>query len=423
MSLQPMVKARFRVIGHHLLSLVVGGFILIGLATGCQQNKGKEAAPAAKSASPAKVEKMPGESDLTTITLTPEAETRLQIKTSAIIAKAFQPTRMVGGEVVVPPGRTLIVSSPIAGTLYAPSTGLLSAGMEVKPGQVIFNLVPLLSAESMATFTTSRVEAEGQIEQAQKQLAQAKIMLDRAQKLRTDNLGGAGAVDDAQSAFEVAEATLKAATTRRSAINQAIAGVQGGHVEPLPIAALGGGVIRNMHVAPGQKVAPGTMLFEVVDLDPIHVRTAVYVGDLTKIDSSQTAQIGELGGLPGGMTRKGQRVSNPPSADPIAATVDLYFEVDNADRLFHPGQRVGVNLPLKGTKSGLMVPRAALLRDVDGGSWVYEDLGKHKYARRRVRVEAVLGEMASLSAGPKAGVKVVTDGAAELFGTEFGGSK
>ena len=417
MSLQPVVKARFRVIGHHLLRLVVGGFILIGLATGCQQNKGKDAAPAAKSVAPAKVEKMPGEADLTTITLTPEAETRLQIKTSAVIASAFQPTRMVGGEVVVPPGRTLIVSSPIAGTLYAPSTGLLSAGMEVKPGQVIFNLVPLLSAESMATFTTSRVEAEGQIEQAQKQLAQAKIMLDRAQKLRTDNLGGAGAVDDARSAFEVAEATLKAA------INQAIAGVQGGHVEPLPIAALGGGVIRNMHVAPGQKVAPGTMLFEVVDLDPIHVRTAVYVGDLTKIDSSQTAQIGELGGLPGGMTRKGQRVSNPPSADPIAATVDLYFEVDNADRLFHPGQRVGVNLPLKGTKSGLMVPRAALLRDVDGGSWVYEDLGKHKYARRRVRVEAVLGEMASLSAGPKAGVKVVTDGAAELFGTEFGGSK
>ena len=140
-----MVKARFRVIGRYLLSLVVGCSILVGLATGCQEQKGKEAAPAAKSAAPAKVEKMPGEADLTTITLTPEAETRLQIKTSAIIAKAYQPTRMVGGEVVVPPGRTLIVSSPIAGTLYAPSTGLLSAGMEVKPGQVIFNLVPLLS--------------------------------------------------------------------------------------------------------------------------------------------------------------------------------------------------------------------------------------------------------------------------------------
>ena len=34
-----------------------------------------------------------------------------------------------------------------------------------------------------------------------------------------------------------------------------------------------------------------------------------------------------------------------------------------------------------------------------------------------------MGESASLSAGPKPGTPVVTDGAAELFGVEFGGGK
>ena len=408
---------------RHNIGLVVGLTIIASLNSGCQPGKSKDAAPAPKPAAPAKVEKMPGEADLTTITLTPEAETRLQIKSVAVIAKDIVPTRILGGEVVVPPGRTLIVSSPIAGTLYAPATGLPSAGSEVQPGQVIFNLIPLLSAESLATFTTSRVEAEGQMEQAQKQLTQAKIVLDRAEKLRKENLGGSAAVDDARSAYDVAEATLKAAKTRRDAIAQAIAGVQGGAVEPIAMAAQGGGILRNLHVAPGQKVAPGTMLFEVVDLTPVHVRTAIYVGDMNKIDSGLPAEIGELGGAAGGFSRSARRVANPPSADPIAATVDLFYEVANEDGALHPGQRVGVTLPLKGKKGGLVVPKSSLLRDVDGGSWVYEDLGKHKYARRRVRVEAVMGDIASLSAGPKAGTKVVTDGAAELFGTEFGGSK
>ncbi len=82
-----------------------------------------------------------------TITLTPEAETRLRLKTVPVEAKDVARTRSVGGEVVVPPGRTILVSSPIAGTLYAPKTGLPSPGMPVKKGQIIFNLVPLLSSE------------------------------------------------------------------------------------------------------------------------------------------------------------------------------------------------------------------------------------------------------------------------------------
>jgi hypothetical protein len=35
-------------------------------------------------------------------------------------------------------------------------------------------------------------------------------------------------------------------------------------------------------------------------------------------------------------------------------------------------------------------------------------------------VAAVVGEQAALASGPPPGASVVTDGAAELFGTEFG---
>jgi len=414
------LKVGTRVIRRQSILAAIVLLLATSLQTGCQPTKAKEAA---KPSVPAKVEKMPGEADLTTITLTPEAEVRLQLKTAPIEAKDVVRTRVVGGEVVVPPGRTIIVSSPIAGTLYAPSGGMPAPGSRVKKGQVILNLVPLLSAEARTTFVTTRVEAEGQVDQAQKQLEQAKLLLDRAEKLRQQSLGGSGAVADAKSAFEVAQAALKAATTRREAIDQAIKGAEGGNLASVPIAAEGGGILRNLMVAPGQKVASGSILFDVVELDPVHVRVPLYVGSLWQIDETRPAEIGGLGDSPGLPTRPAKRVADPPSGDPLASSVDLFYEVPNQDGALRPGERVGVSLPLKATKSGLVAPRAALLRDVDGGTWVYEAMDQHKYARRRVRVESVVGDLASLTAGPKPGTKIVTDGAAELFGVEFGGGK
>jgi membrane fusion protein, heavy metal efflux system len=45
------------------------------------------------------------------------------------------------------------------------------------------------------------------------------------------------------------------------------------------------------------------------------------------------------------------------------------------------------------------------------------------YSRQRVVVTDVSGPLAVLSQGPAEGMRVVTDGAAELFGVEFGAGK
>jgi hypothetical protein len=128
------------------------------------------------------------------------------------------------------------------------------------------------------------------------------------------------------------------------------------------------------------------------------------------------------------VTRLGS--SNPPlvanlvvaplKADPTAASVDLHYEVPSAGGMLRPGERVMVELPLKTTQQGLVVPAASLLYDMHGDAWVYEDLGSNAYARRRVQVARHAGARAVIARGLTAGVKVVTAGAAELFGTEFG---
>ncbi|WP_254053635.1 hypothetical protein [Singulisphaera sp. GP187] len=95
----------------------------------------------------------------------------------------------------------------------------------------------------------------------------------------------------------------------------------------------------------------------------------------------------------------------------------------NQEGALRPGQRVGVTLPLRGEDESLVIPLAALLRDIHGNTWVYENSAPHAYARRRVSVDRVVNSMVALTSGPKPGAQVVTDGAAELFGTEFGVGK
>ena len=85
--------------------------------------------------------------------------------------------------------------------------------------------------------------------------------------------------------------------------------------------------------------------------------------------------------------------------------------------------RVGVSLLVKGEAESLTVPDAAILYDIHGGAWVYTQLEGDRFQRARVIVDHVQGETAVLAGGPEVGTQVVVDGAAELFGTEFGTGK
>lgn len=67
----------------------------------------------------------------------------------------------------------------------------------------------------------------------------------------------------------------------------------------------------------------------------------------------------------------------------------------------------------------LTVPYSALLYDVQGRAWVYTNPEPQTYLRHEVEVDFITGETAVLNAGPPAGARVVSVGAAELYGTEY----
>jgi RND family efflux transporter MFP subunit len=361
---------------------------------------------------PAKVENASPESALATVTLSPEAEARLGIQTVPVEYRKVGRTRTYGGEVVVPPGRAITVSAPVAGRLVAPADGTTPvAGTQVKKGRPVFRLLPLLPAER-----DLRVEAEKEVASSEARLEAARARVKRAKQLLHDEAGSVRAVEQAQEELALAEAALKAGRARLERLDENPLEAE----VILEIESPRDALIQRLHAGIGQTVAAATPLFEIAGLDPVWIRVPVYVGEMSTINRQRGARVHGLSDPPGSAARLAKPVSAPPSADPDAATADLFFELPNAGGTLRPGEKVGVTLTLRGQEESLVVPWSAILHDIHGGTWVYENSARQVFVRRRVEVRRVAGDLAVISRGPTPGTKVVTTGAAELFGTEFG---
>jgi uncharacterized protein YceK len=83
-------------------------------------------------------------------------------------------------------------------------------------------------------------------------------------------------------------------------------------------------------------------------------------------------------------------------------------------------ERLGLTTEKVTKGSALEIPYGALMYDGAGKTWVYTSPEPRTYIRAAVTVDKIIGNKVQLRSGPPAGTDVVTVGAAELFGTEFG---
>jgi hypothetical protein len=401
--------------------------VFFALVAACNR---KDAA-SSKSAPPAKVETIAQEGKLNTIVLTADAEKRLGIVTAPVVRRAVERRRTLGGEVTLPTGASIIVAAPFTGTVQQPAGGALpSVGSTVLRAQPMALLVPLVSpdrdlltAADRIRLAGDRVDANGRVEQAQVQVDAAEVELELAERLLREKSGTKRAVDQAKALLEMAEKGLDAALKRRELLDLKPPNADDATLTPLAIEAPQDGVVKAVHATEGEVVPSGTALFEVLNYARVWVRVPIYVGDEAEIVADRPAQVGSLGHLPSAATHEAAPVPAPPTATALAATVDLYYELDNPKSEFRPGQMVGVTLILAGDDESLVVPWSALVHDSQGGSWVYERTAELTYVRRRVETRFVAGADAVLGQGPAEGAKVVVEGVAELWGTEFGFGK
>jgi cobalt-zinc-cadmium efflux system membrane fusion protein len=395
-------------VSGRLLFIIIITVIVICLF-GCSKPQADEVPKAAPAA---KVENSVQESELATVKLSPQAEERLGVATALVAVEQVTQTRTFAGEIVLPPDRTMSVAAPVGGTLSASAPP--AVGVHVRKGQPLFRLTPLLAPER-----DLRVQLERDATNAQARVDAARIRFSRAEQLLRDRAGSEKAVEQAREELSLAENDLKAARERLERYDKAPVSAD----VAISVNAPRDGMIQKVFASPGQTVTGGAQLFEVVSLNTVWIRVPVYVGDLRLIDRRQTARVHALNEAPVAPSRQARPVNAPPTANPLNDTADLYFELANADGSLRPGQKMGVTLSERGSEESLVVPWSAVLHDTNGGTWVYENTAPQQYMRRRVDVRRVMDSLAVLARGPAVGAKVVTAGAAEIFGTEFGTGK
>jgi RND family efflux transporter MFP subunit len=353
------------------------------------------------------------ETDLASIKLTPKAEERLRIQTTIVERGFSAQSDRLAGEVTIPSGQTIVISAPVAGTLDTVDAAKLSPGMHIKKGQNLFRLLPLLSAQR-----DMKVTADAELESTHTRLQAAKARLARAEQMLKDRVGSVRAVEDARQEQDLADTAVKTAQSKLDRLKSAPLDADVALTLSSPLT----GIIRQINAASGQQVAAGTTLAEIVQIDPVWIRVPIYAGKLAAYVPGSNARVNTLGDnrSAGHIARP---VTAPPSADPLSATADFYFELQNTNLSLKPGQKVDVTLPLKGKENALKVPASSILYDLNGGTWIYENIAPHTFARRRVDVAEMQGTIAWLRTGLTQGARVVTVGGAELFGTEFGVGK
>lgn len=327
--------------------------------TGCD----KQSAPV-KATSPVEVSKRIAETELITTKLTPQAEQRLGIAVVEVKKEIRTRFREYAGDLLLPLGDSLNGTN--------------------SPSQSVFSLMPLMTSADLVRVAELQVEADGQISAAEVELNGARVALKRAEELIASKAGAGRNVDDTRLQVQLAEAKLETAKNRRALL--------------------------------------GTPLFSAVRSNVLWVRVPIYVGDIPKLDLAASARLYTLGTTTNTTGMEIRPVQVPFSTAGPAASTDIYYELSNEES-YRPGQKFAVAIPLRAEDESLLVPASAILYDVHGNAWVYVKMGPHTFTRHRVEVRYTGNGEALLSRGLKEGLEVVSTGAAELFGTEFGSGK
>ncbi len=140
------------------------------------------------------------------------------------------------------------------------------------------------------------------------------------------------------------------------------------------------GYVAEKYMDAGMNAAPGVPVVKIVDISNVKISIPVPENEIASVPDGATATItvGALGGkqFTGRLTEKGV------SANPLARTYSVKFEVDNTTGELLPGMVCDVAIDNAQAERVLTVPIDAVLLDADNRNFVWvDDQGK---ARKQI---------------------------------------
>lgn len=172
-----------------------------------------------------------------------------------------------------------------------------------------------------------------------------------------------------------------------------------------------GGVITEVHAAPGEVITPERELFVLADLSGVWIQGDVYQKDIARVRVNQNALV-TVDAYPGEtFTGRVTYVSNV--LDPDTRTAKVRCEVPNRDGRLKVQMFASVALPVSMPRETLVIPSRAV-QDIDGVPTVFVRVDEKEFQTRPVRTGSLIRDVVEIVEGLQPGDRVVTDGALML---------
>jgi membrane fusion protein, heavy metal efflux system len=309
----------------------------------------------------------------------PKATQRI-LGVRTIMAKPDEHRRSVAlpGRVIPDPSASGVVQTSVTGRLSPPPGGFPRLGQRIKAGDVLALVQPAISSADVTTQQQQSRELEQQITLVQRRLERLRPIANVV----------------ARSQIEDAELELRGLSSRKANLERAQ------RREPEQLTAPVDGVIASAAATPGQVVEVNAVIFQIVDPERLWIEALTF--DALAGAKTGTARLNDGRSLK--LDYQGTGFAERSQAIPI------HFAVNESTRGLRMGQLLTVLAETEETKTGIAVPRTAVIRAGNGQMIVYEHATAERFVPREVRVEPLDGDRVLVISGLEANKRIVTQG-------------
>jgi len=292
----------------------------------------------------------------------------------------FQRSTELPGRVIPDPNASGYVQTALGGMLSPPPGGFPRLGTEVKQGDVLAYVTPPLQAIDVSDMRQKQGELDQQIAIVQRRLA------------RQESLITSGAVARAQ--VEETKLELDGLRDRRAWLDTV-------RQEPVPLIAPVSGVIADGTPVHGQIAQSNAIVFHIVRPGKLWIEALSFdalAGTGTASGKTSNGQSLKLSFRGAGLADRSQ-------------SVPVHYSIENAGANLRAGQFVTVFTETGEERSGIAVPRSAVVRAANGQDFVFEHTSAERFQPRPVRTEPLDADRVLIAAGLEAGKRLVVLGA------------
>ena len=358
----------------------------------------------------------PPESSSGAVKLSEKAQQQLGLECQRPAKRDVQAVLSLTGWLELPPGKEIVVKSPLTGYLAAKeSQPVWKLGNRVEQHQALQRVMAFLTPTELAQIAGAKEETDITIEQSLVSMKLAEEQLAKATAARDAVIGTR--LNDLKEIFGRSKAAYEQSKEKLKFLPQE---PKDGDLlmRPVPIESPLSGRILTVHVTEPQFVFQGDPLWTVADWSVLWVRVPVFETDLPRVLTTADAGVR----IPGSSAVPASPLETPQPTKPGLRTVDLLYAVPNNSETLRPGQSVVVDLPSGASEERLLIARSAVLWDGNGGAWVYVRASEDSFRRQRVELGQTVGDEVVIARGLDDDDEVVTTAAQSLYGEEFKGA-